>query len=187
MKRSKLEEKDKGKKTKKRQRLESSEGVDVSLQDLEKALKIDKHALDEGLECQSDLFYMVARECALLMSRQDSASQELKEIEAFVDQKIRRELDPNEKVTERDIEARRRTHSDVVEVVSKLLDLKRDVAIWQALKEAWQQRSYVLKELVTLYVASYYGDKTNSTSDRMKEHDAGTARRKMADARRGDA
>ncbi len=100
------------KKTKKRQRLESSEGIDVSLQDLERALKIDKHALDEGLECQADLFYMVARECALFVSRQDSASQQQKEVEAAVDQGIRRQLDPNEKVTEANIEARRRTHPD---------------------------------------------------------------------------
>ena len=184
MKKTKLKDKTKIKKTKKRQRLESSEGIDVSLRDLERALKIDKHALDEGLECQADLFYMVARECALLVSRQDSASQQQKEVEAAVDQGIRRQLDPNEKVTERDIEARRRTHPDVVEIVGQLLDLKRDVAIWQALKEAWQQRSYVLKELVTLYVASYYGDSTGRATDRVKGRDADTARRKMADARR---
>ena len=184
MKRTKLKDKTKIKKTKKHQRLESSEGIDVSLRDLERALKIDKHALDEGLECQADLFYMVGRECALLVSQRDAVVLELKAVEAEVDQEIRSKIDPNEKVTERDIEARRRTDPDVLNVVATLSKMNREVAIWQALKEAWQQRSYVLKELVTLYVSSYYGDSTGHATDRLKGRDADVARHKLAEARR---
>jgi len=180
MKSSKL----KDKKSKKHKRLESSVVSSVSLEDLEHALKVDKHALDEMLERQSDLYYMVAKECALLESRHDAAYHKQKEVEAAVDQKIRSNLPLDEKVTERDIEARRRTHPDVVESVSLLSDMKRDVAIWHALKEAWQQRSYVLKELVTLYVSAYYGDSTGRSTDRVKERDGDVGRRKMADARR---
>lgn len=186
MKRTRLKDKvkKKDKLKKKKKRLISSEGYDVSLKDLERALKIDKHALDEMLERQPDLFYMVARECALRISQRDAAVLELKEVEAIVDQQIRQDLSGEEKVTERDIEARRRTNRDVLGMIAAVSDLNHQVAIWQALKEGWQQRSYVLKDLVTLYVSSYYGDSTKRATDRVKGRDADIARGEMAKERR---
>ena len=158
-----------------------------SLADLEKGLQIDEHALDDALLTHSDQFYRVSKQLTLLISQRDAADQEKKEIEARVDAQLRHDAEVTEtKTTERQIESDKRRDKVVIKATEQLLELNKHVGQWQALKEAFLQRSYMLKAMCDLYVAGYFGANMDSASSRMKEHDADANRREMDRLRKKD-
>lgn len=122
-------------------------------------IRIDPHALDECLIQQPDLFYRVSQKLALTISQRDAAKDELKVIESEVDEVIRADAEQEEKkMSETAIKAAVIVHADVKAQQRHLNDLNAQVGQLGALKEAYMQRSYALKELVSLYLANYYGD-----------------------------
>lgn len=141
-------------------RLDAIDEDDQSLLNrLEKGLRIDEHALDEALMDQPDLLYDVSKHLALLISRRDAAKQELATVEAWVDGVLRRAArEQDSKSTEAEIKARLRVDSRVVEATEVYLRLSHAAGQFAALKEAFQQRGYALKDLVALHLASYYGE-----------------------------
>jgi hypothetical protein len=155
--------------------------------ELEAGLHIDENGLDDALMEQTELFYRVSKEYSLLVSRRDAAKQNVDEVKAEVDLQYRQDArNENEKVTEKEIEAKVRMDKDVVAAIDAHLKLNRAVGVYGALKEAYQQRNYVLKELSGLYVANYYGDVTHSSAkSAMLERRGDQARRAMNEARRG--
>jgi K+-sensing histidine kinase KdpD len=158
--------------------------TDLRISELENMLILDENALDEALEQQPDLFYRVSKELALTVSRRDFAKQTKEEVEATVDAKIRHTAAvQDEKITERQIESEKRLHKDVQKAIKDLFVLNEKVGHLSALKEAFQQRSYVLKSLCDLYIAGYFGSNMSGTSERMKEHNAGEVRRDRARGR----
>jgi hypothetical protein len=155
----------------------------MSLVDLENGLRIDEHALDEALVQQPDLFYRVSKQLALLISRRDAKKQELAEEEAKADAETRETaLKRKDKVTEAEVKSMTRLDPGVIKVSGELLHFSRLVGELSALKEAFQQRSYVLKDLVGLYVAGYYGSNQDGSSRRpnahniLRQHQASEAR-----------
>jgi len=67
----------------------------------------------------------------------------------------------------------------------KLNELNTKLGKLEALKEAFQQRSYVLKELVALYTANYFGDVMTSSATRNQGVISGAeGRRQLNKARR---
>ena len=156
------------------------------IKELEKNLIIDPHGLDDELKYQADSYYRISKLHALLSSRRDAAKQELSETEAEVDQQLRATAaKEKEKVTERDLDAMKKIDEDVVKANRHYLDLSKKTALALALKESYQQRSYALKDLVSLYIASYYSDSTEETSmNRVKTIKAEKAKRAMAEQRK---
>ena len=156
-----------------------------TITDLEKGLRIDEDALDEALLIHSDLFYRVSKQLTLLVSQRDAADQEKKEIEARVDAQLRHDAEVSEsKTTEPQIKNDIRRDKDVIKAIDKLLELDKQVGQWQALKEAFLQRSYMLKAMCDLYIAGYFGANMDGASSRMTEHDADANRREMDRLRR---
>jgi len=171
------------------------------LEDLEDGLQIDEHALDEALQQQPDLFYRVSKHLAVLTSRRDAAKMSVAEAEAQADGLIRREiqkqLDVDARAAEKKksgsrrpentvqaIEAMKRLDPDVQDAMDDFLALNAAVGQFGALKEAFQQRSYVLKDLVSLYIANYYSDKSEgSAGSRVRTHEADNNRKGMAQER----
>lgn len=156
------------------------------IKDLEEGLLIDEHELHAALQMQPDFYYRVSKAYALLLSQRDEAKQTLQVIEAEVDVKLRREaLENGDKVTEKEIESRKRIHRDVMAANDDLLTLNHKLGEVLALKEAYQQRSYVLKDLVALYIGNYYSDTTQQTSrNAMREYAGDSARRAMHEVRK---
>lgn len=157
------------------------------LEELEPGLQIDEHALDEALQEQPDLFYRVSKDLALLTSRRDAAKQNVSEVEAQVDLEVRSgAAKRDEKIPEREVDAQKRLHPKVKAAVAQMLQLNSAVGQLAALKEAFQQRSWVLKDLVGLYIANYYSDKSQSGDEsRFKEHKADRIRARMHSQRTG--
>lgn len=133
----------------------------VLFSQLEAGLSIDPHNLNDALAEQPTLFYHVAKQLALEISRRDAAKQTLAEVEASADQGIRDHAETNEfKLTEKDVESQKRLDPNVQQCIKVLADLEYRTRRLTALKDAFQERGYALKGLVDLYSISYYAEST---------------------------
>lgn len=162
------------------------DGVVIEIDELERELKIDENALEESLQAQPLLFYQVAKQLALQISRRDQAKQGLSEIEAEIDLEIREMFRKDErKVTEREIDAEKTKDKSVVAAHKSYAELGTSVGQLSALKEAYMQRGYVLREMVALYLANYYGsDPTIKAPGEMRNRQASEAKSELNKARR---
>lgn len=126
---------------------------------LETRLAIDEYALDVALREHPDLFYQVASELALAISRRDEAKQEVDEVEATVDKELRRSAAmAGDKITEKEVESNKKLDKKVQTANDNFLEKRLEAAKWTALKEAYEQRSYALSKLVELHLANYSSD-----------------------------
>jgi hypothetical protein len=148
------------------------------LEEYGQGIAIDKDGLDENIMHQADLFYKVSETLALTISRRDEAKDNLKIVEAEVEDVVRQDAAEEEKkVTEAAIRNQVILHRDVRDATQLLAKLNREVGQLQALKEGYTQRSYMLKELVSLYLTRYYGDnpsqgrKANEAATRNAQYD----------------
>jgi hypothetical protein len=143
------------------------------LSDLEPGLAIDKHDLEQACLQQPDLFYRAAKQLAECVSLRDAAAQAVKEEEASADERIRADAArAGDKITEKEIEAMKLRDDDISLLRLDYLEHAKHVGQWGALKEAFQQRSYVLKDLVNMHLAGHYG-----SIDGQKQEQADYARR----------
>lgn len=132
-----------------------------TLQDLEPGLLIDENRLEQACARHPDLFYRVSKRLTHEISLRDMAKEQLANVEAETDARIREEAAEDEdakKLTEKEIESRKRLDSAVKKWRDQYLAYSHSVAQWTALKDAFLQRSYMLKSLGELYVANYYSD-----------------------------
>jgi hypothetical protein len=153
---------------------------------LEEALLIDEHALDEAIEAQPDMFWRVSKQLALLESRRDASKQALADEEAKVDTELRMKARKNdEKITNDEIKAQTRLMPAVKKASQTYLELNGQVSLYEALKGSFKQRSYALGHLVDLYVAGYFGQLGQArTSGGMKEQRHMQARGELNRVRR---
>lgn len=162
--------------------------LNAQIAELEQGLRIDKNGLDDALEQQPDLYYRVAKLVSLEMSRRDALKQELEEVEAEVDERVRIEAESaKEKLTETEAKMRVRLDPKLKRVRQDILRANRRVGDLQALEKSFTQRSYAIKELVSLYVSQYFGDNTGGgsrTSSQLKTRSADEVRRTLAEGRR---
>lgn len=151
-------------------------------------IKIDRNDLDTMLIEQPQHYADVAHQFALAISRRDRAKHVLDETRARIDNEERQlARDNEEKVTDSLLTARITVHPDVVQANKVRDQWARMAAIWEALKEAFEQRSYALKDLCALYHAGYWANSTGGgerrdASDRRYEDDKAA----IARGRRGE-
>lgn len=135
-----------------------------TLQELEGSLEIDQDDLDSCLTRQPGLFNLVANQVITANSRRDTLKMQLEEVRAQLDQDIRQKAQedsegdnaPKMKLTETAIQNQLRTMPRLKEAQRELMTASTQAERWQALKEAYLQRSYMLKELVAIQLAQFY-------------------------------
>lgn len=126
-------------------------------------LAIEVHDLDECLMQQPELFEHVARAYVEATAERDALKLDLDEAEAAADAVIRADADDKkERITEAAIKQRLTLHPTVKDLNRALLQAKADADSWLALKESFQQRSYMLKELVALHLSRLAGASVGS-------------------------
>jgi hypothetical protein len=158
-----------------------------TIEDLETGLQIDEYALDEALVAQPEYFYRVSKKLALTVSQRDAAKQGLAEEEARCDGQFREDAArEKEKLTETEVKNLIRLDKEVIKQQEQLNRLNREVGLLTALKEAYQQRSYVLKDLTSLHIANYYTNTDGAPSGRaaLRDHTAQVAKAGMNRMRR---
>lgn len=154
--------------------------------ELEESLRIDEYALEEALRDQPEMFYRVSKALALEISRRDAAKQAHQDAEFKADLSIRaRAEEQGKKMTESEVRSRVNQSDDVVFKREELLRLNERVGLLSSLKEAFQSRSYALKDLVGLYVSNYYSaSEHTSGSGVVRDRAAADARARMNEERR---
>lgn len=149
----------------------------------EEGLQIDQNALEDALQSQVPSYYEVSKRLSEAESRRDAAKHYLKTVEARVDDEIRRKAkEDGEKITEGAVAARLLVDEAVTEANNLYMDASAQYRDLVALKEAYSQRSYMLKELISLWIANYYsGDIDDRASRSVRNARADTTKRATRD------
>lgn len=161
-----------------------------AIAELEKLIGVDKHALDDNLEAQPDLFYRVSKAFTIALSHADIAKAHIDELEASLDGEVRADMErAGDKVTETAVKQAIKAHRDMRAAISDHLEKREIAGRWGSLKDTFNQRSYVMKELVSLYTAGYFTDATGGRASRdikdVKADRAGEARTRALAERDG--
>lgn len=126
-----------------------------SLNDLKGQLQIDTDDLDGSLVEQPDLYYHVAEQFALAVANRDTSKLELEEAQAELDEQYRKKaLEDDVKITEAALSKKLIATPRIQELERALLATRAEADKWQALKEAFQQRSFMLRELVSIRISN---------------------------------
>lgn len=119
-----------------------------------KELRIDRDDLDGAVIAQSELYYHVAEAHVMAAARRDAVKLDLEEAQAGADKRIRMEAAKTEsKITEAALREAVRLDPLVITLERKLVDARTEADLWNALRDAFQQRSKMLPELVALYLS----------------------------------
>lgn len=125
---------------------------------LKSALRIAPDDLDSCLVQQPGLFYAVAEALSVATSQRDAMKLELEEAQAELDQQFRLKAsdeDPKAKVREGDIESQIKLSPRIKQLQRRFLESRTRVDDLAALKEAYHQRSFMLRELVAVQLAHF--------------------------------
>jgi hypothetical protein len=129
----------------------------TDIEELRQYLKIDKHRLDEELEEQPMLLFQISEAFVQAAAERDMLKESLATKDAQLGKKAREQLGKREKkVTESMVEGYVLTDSTHDAAVKAYLDAKGQADLLFALKEAFQSRGYMIRDLCSLYTANYY-------------------------------
>lgn len=136
--------------------------VDSFIKDRTRELQIDQDALDEELAEVGQIFQKVGEEIAFATSRRDQAKDELALIMADLDLIVRQDMRQEDvKVTEGSVKAAMLKHPDAQGAVQRLRKREEELMRLKALELSFTQRSYAIRELVSLHLAAYFGTTAN--------------------------
>ncbi len=158
----------------------------TSFEDLKANLNIDKNCLDDEVIRQPVLFYTISELLTDAIAERDAAKEELSMTDADLDNEGRRVLtkaDSKAKTTEAMFKNYVQTHQDHENAFKVWLDAKTKADKLLALKEAFQQRSYMLRDLVSLYSANYYEEASIKPSKTQEASQYASNRARMSNAR----
>ena len=155
--------------------------------DPKKEVKVNKFALDKGLEEQPDLFLDWATEHAEAIGERNELKYELDEkIKPKLDLEIRK--DPKkfrlEKITESVVFSTILLQREYGRVSEKLMRANNRVNKLLAVREAFDHRRSSLKYLADLWVRDYYGQSVGGNKDFVKADQAKIDTRSSEEQRR---
>lgn len=155
----------------------------MNVEEFRKRLRIDKHGLDDCIEEQPVVFDRVAQQTATTIALRDAKKLELEKTYARISMGYRREFSKQgKKITEEFLRQTVLTDEEYDSVQQDYLTYKDEADQWIALKEAFQQRGYMLRDLANLYVAGYFSDIT--VRGQVPEETSTSLRRKQLSERR---
>lgn len=155
-----------------------------TLSDLQQQLAIDKSVLDDEVIRQPVLFYNISEQLTDAIAERDAAKEELNSTDAELDGTWRRKLNKaDSKVTEKMVSNCVQTSVEHEKAFNAWLTAKTRADKLLALKEAFQQRSYMLRDLVSLYSANYYEDASIKPSRAQEASHYAANRARMSNAR----
>jgi len=131
----------------------------ITLEEASRGLVIDIKKLDEECRFQPEIFYEVAKQAVLASSERDFLKEKKDKVWAnsFISEKMEGKLD-GKALSDKTAE----TFADVSEEVTKstreYLEKKKEADEWVALKDSFQQRAVMLKELCGLQISGAYGE-----------------------------
>lgn len=127
-------------------------------------LIIDKNRLDVVCETHASTYGDIAVSLANAINDRDALKDELETLYAEIDSSIRAEHSGEKGWTEARIENVVAMDADYIEVKIKYNSLNAEVNEWAALKEAFSQRGYMIRELCEIYKTGYFNTIPETTT-----------------------
>lgn len=126
-------------------------------EDFTAKLRLDKHALDEAIAEQADLYYLVAERHVLARDAAETAKAELDTRDSSEALRLRAEAErAGAKITEGRISEQVLTSAAHSVATGELSLARLQSEKWAALRDAFGQRASMIKVLAELYVAGYF-------------------------------
>lgn len=134
---------------------------DETYTELKDGLKIDRDNLDTELIQQANSFFHASEGAAFAESIKDKKKLDIDKVFAELDRDIRDSMiSDGERVTEDKVKQEINREPDYLTALSAHNYSSREYRKWESLKNAYRMRAEMLKSLVTLYNANYYGEVT---------------------------
>ncbi len=158
----------------------------MDIDTLKEGLRINKAALDDELVRQPFLFFDVAERLTEANAHRDALKEELARVDAEVAASVREDY-AKAKVRATDATVLSEVMQDPKHqrASAKYLAAKRDADLMAALKDAFHQRGYMLRDLASLYVSSYFENNSVKGTSATDSAAYSQTRRRMAEQRRG--
>lgn len=157
----------------------------VNIDELREYLEIDKHNLDREIQRQPSLFFKVSDAYVSAAARRDFLKEEVSRTQSRLYAKHRRRFEKEgTKATEAQVNASVQSDEAYKEAVDKHILAREKADAFQALKESFHQRSYMLRDLVALHIAGYYERASVDDTSKVKDYKASKAMDRMAEARK---
>lgn len=125
------------------------------VEEFRKYLVIDKNALDDEVIQQPTLVCKVAEAYVEAAALRDACKEAVATIDAQIDVGVREELE-GEKITETIVRNRVQTHQAHKEAWDAYLTAKYEADVLGALKDAFVNRGFMLRDMVQLAVIGYF-------------------------------
>lgn len=134
---------------------------------LQKGLKINRDELDAESISQPNNFFHASQGHVFAISRRDKLKHDLEVAVATLDKEVREAMVADgEKVTEAQVKAQITREQDYHRAQHKYLDACLEADTWEALRNAYRQRADMIKGLIQLHQAGYFGEVTGSSERR---------------------
>lgn len=127
-------------------------------------LKIKRNDLDSELVRHPEYSYQVSEKYVLAVSKRDEAKEALKQIDAQLGEEFR-SGESGKKLTQAAVTDRIELHPDHQKAKARYLRYCREADQWEALKEAFLSRGFVLRDLVALHLSQHYSLGVSSIRD----------------------
>jgi hypothetical protein len=155
----------------------------MEIDEFKALLAINKATLDDEVSKQPMLYFEVSEAYVDAAAVRDACKEELTSIDATLDGEVRLALGrKEEKVTEAMVKNAVQTHQKHQDAFDTYMSAKNKADLLAALKDAFSQRSYMLRDLIQLYMTSYY-EKTSMGGDSLDKAKYQKNRERLAEAR----
>lgn len=127
---------------------------------------IDRHALDDAVMWQAEAMARIGNCLAIIKSQRDDAKDYIKEVEARLDEDMRIDMAKNgQKVTETQVKAAIIRSREYQDAKRRHQYLSRDAERLGNLKDTYADRSWMVREMVTLDRSGYFADRAGRGRD----------------------
>src|SRR3990167_4617743 len=144
-------------------------------------IHIARARLDDAVAEQAQIFLEICERHTCTLSARDEARDRLARCDAQLAQELRAALEASGKrPTESMVNDAVMLHDTHIATASFLTTTKREADLWGVLRDAFDQRMRMLRELVNLYSMSYYGSASAvGPSNTVRNALAATARERL--------
>jgi hypothetical protein len=141
--------------------------TNAELEIFRERLIINENDLNTEVSQQAELFFQVAQISAIKSNYKESAKYDLERSYSEVSLSIRQEClkDKAIKMTEALIDQLVKSDEKYILAQKYYLDTKKEADEWSALKEGFQSKGFLLKELCNLFIAGYYTSTNIKTAE----------------------
>lgn len=155
------------------------------LDELRQKLEIDKHSLDDEIVRQPQTFFEISEAAVKATARRDFCKEEVKRIDADLAAYHRKKIEKSgTRATDSAVASAVAADPKHHAAVDKYIKASQKAELLNALKEAFSQRSYMLRDLSALFIANYFEKTTITNSAAVRGAKADANIDKMAEARK---